>query len=40
MDGEVIFQNAEVESSKIDNVIIDARASTSCMELEMNAINV
>jgi hypothetical protein len=36
MEGEVIFQDAEVELSKVDNVITYAKASTSCLELEVN----
>lgn len=40
MEGEVIFQDAKVESSKVDNAITYAKALDSCLELEVKIVNV
>ncbi len=40
MEGEVIFQDVEVESSKVDNVIAYAKALASCLTLKVNVVNV
>ncbi len=40
MEGEVIFQDVKVELSKVDNAITYVKASTSCLELKVNIVNV